>query len=624
VMTGGLREGNGVLCAGASEWEMGLRYWPGRGLPRERGPWIAGCAWVGGERLVFAEHYTGTVYRLELGSGRVTAVPGALDRPRAIYSTGDGLAIVAEPERCRLTLLDEEARVSSRIELGGLRPWHAAPWGDDWLVVDAEVGGVFLVERTGSQWRLPVPFATHSLRSAIPLDAGSYLLLDRGAQLLCRLTLAGEVTWRFGHYCEPSGEPDHLTSAEHAVPHPHGGVVVCDTRNNRVLHVGDDAQVLRAWGGVERAGSALGCLWAPLAATVTPGGEIIVADSLSGRLVRLEGRRPERVLWGDPAVARCDFYHPRCQEPTERGFLVADSYHNRVVHVDVRGEELARFDSLLGQPLFWPRFATRLGSSTFVSDSRNGRVIQIPDGGAPKELRPHVAGKPIRLCDPHFLRRCPGGLVLSDTGANRALLLGDDGEVRRAWGGAHDRLPGQLFVPALDLHDLYLMENGEAWVVDTGNHRILRVGPGGALLQTIDALKRPDGSPDRPLYAPRSVEPLGEGRLLVCDAGNNRVLSISTEGRIERGYGGARGHAVGHLSDPRFARRFGNRVLISDYGNNRLLSVRLAAMEAPVSRGAGRGPASSASRRGFLDPASLRGRKSGGAGAHRNTETFKR
>lgn len=573
--------------------ELGPRYLPGARLPQRPGPWVAGVAWLDDGTIACTDWRGGAAHVVDPDSGReFGSVPG-LHGPRGVHAVPGGRFVVCEPERQRLTVCSSSGIVA-QIGTGEIKPWYAALWRGGWLIVDAGSNEVHLLV-DGISRRIPLGYEPHALRSAVPGGADTFVLCDQGGHVVTELTVSGEVIRQLGTYLRPAGLSGSFIGPEHALPMPDGSVVVTDTRSNQIVRATWDGGYDVLVGGGGMLGADPGLVWSPIAAASGPGGKVAVADAANGRVVVVNPDGTTRSVWGTPVVASFAFQYPRSQQPTERGFLVADSYHNRIVEIDPAGSILREFTHAGGVDFFWPRFATCIEGVTFLCDSRNGRILRCREEGSLEPFTLTLAGRTLPVRDPHTIRQVPGGLLLTDTKSNRVVRATLEGEVRDLWEGPpsnpDDDARGTVIDAGLkDIHDADLTRAGSLWVADTGHSRLVHLSCDGDVLHVMQSLTLPDGSPASPLSYPRTVEVLDECHLLVTDSGNHRVVVLDTEGRIIWSYGsGARGHAHGCLSDPRHAAWYGARtVLISDYGNNRLLRVpgpELAPQGADTSRG---------------------------------------
>jgi hypothetical protein len=133
-----------------------------------------------------------------------------------------------------------------------------------------------------------------------------------------------------------------------------------------------------------------------------------------------------------------------------------------------------------------------------------------------------------------------------------------------------------------------VLGDGSILIADTGNDRIRRVVPGGAITAWAgsgSAGFSGDGgaATQARLNAPTGLALLPDGSVLIADTGNNRIRRVSTSGTISTVAGGAAGGSGGdgapatsaQLSAPAGIARLGTSgaFVIADTGNQRLRRV---------------------------------------------------
>jgi hypothetical protein len=562
------------------ETEIGLTYLPGRELPEHPRSWISACTSLGSDRLAFSLYDPGTILVLDARSGYISARFDGFAGIRGLWQDGHNRLIACQPDAHKICLLGEDGRILRTFTLEQIKPWHCARWGNRWLVVDADNRALWILNDLGQ----PIGTAASERplrepRAAIPTGEHTFVVCDRRRAVVAELDEQGTWLWHHGVYANAGNDEASLASPEFVLPLSDGGFLICDTRNNRVLRRDRAGGIALFAGGHGRIGSAPGHLNQPVSAAEC-GGRIFVADAANGRIVQYDQSGAETCPWGEPVVARSMFQFPRCMEPTQEGYLVADSYNNRIALIDEAGQLRRQWSEALNKPFFWPRFATEIGEDRFFCDSRNGRVLRAESEQLVAfTLRQH--GELVQMSDPHSVRAAPRGVSICDTDANRMVHVTREGEVLGSWGGEPHPIAtstpvrGHRIVEIADLHDGQFAHDETLWLVDTSNSRLLHIDQQGTVLATLSTLEcaRPGLAQD--LRWPRSVEVLDQDRLLITDAGNHRVIVVTTEGEIVGQFGGRRGHARGHLSDPRFSRHWNGQVLITDYQNHRLVRVPL-------------------------------------------------
>jgi hypothetical protein len=124
-------------------------------------------------------------------------------------------------------------------------------------------------------------------------------------------------------------------------------------------------------------------------------------------------------------------------------------------------------------------------------------------------------------------------ILVADEGRHRVVGITSDGQLALRAGSG---LPGQS-IADLDAPTGLSGADGQLHIADTGNHRILTIDGSG--LTRVSAGTGVGGSGEVPapaeqvaLNAPQAVLAVPDGRLVIADTGNNRVLLLNTDGTL--------------------------------------------------------------------------------------------
>ena len=193
-----------------------------------------------------------------------------------------------------------------------------------------------------------------------------------------------------------------------------------------------------------------------------------------------------------------------------------------------------------------------------------------------------------------------GQVYVADTHNNRVTIYQLDGKIARLVGELTDRIRGPegvlvhrngkvyvagawsgnvvvyengRVVAELDglssPHDLEQTDNGDIWLSDSGNHRIL-------LLSSELEIKRELGRQTYNFNGVRYLDLLDDGTLVAADKNNHQVKFIDRQGRLLRVLGdGKPGRGENQFTTPEGVEIKGNIMWLSDSGNNRILKYRL-------------------------------------------------
>ncbi len=185
---------------------------------------------------------------------------------------------------------------------------------------------------------------------------------------------------------------------------------------------------------------------------------------------------------------------------------VADTHNNRVTIYEMDGFE-ATLVGEIGNRIRGPEgVLAHPNGRIYVAGAWSGNVVAYADGEAVAELR--------GLSSPHDLERTPDGDIwLADAGNNRMLLLSPDLEVERELKGAPYDFDGVRYQDVLP--------DGALIAADKNNHQVKVIGAGGALLLVLGT-GRPGKGPNQ-FTTPEGIE-VRDDILWVSDSGNDRVV----------------------------------------------------------------------------------------------------
>ena len=188
-------------------------------------------------------------------------------------------------------------------------------------------------------------------------------------------------------------------------------------------------------------------------------------------------------------------------------------------------------------------------------------IVEIDEHGRLLWYLPHLD----RLGHPGSIQLLQNGNILvADEFCHVVLELGRDGSVVQQLGGWRDpgRRGNRLSSPRAASEAL----DGTQLIADTRNHRVLRV----AADRGVEALAEPTGG----LSSPTHAVLLPDGNLLVCDAGNRRVVEYDERGEVRAHWGDSR-PSRRLFSFPRSVESLaGGGLLVCDTAHDRVVVVQ--------------------------------------------------
>jgi len=346
---------------------------------------------------------------------------------------------------------------------------------------------------------------------------------------------------------------------------------------------------------------------------------ILVGTGTAGR--NLDPLDPTKTQLNSPSSVLRLHYAPR-----DGAFLIADSGNHRVLIVSADGSRIARFagtnregnqiDS--GNPknteLKEPSGVTELRNGrVLIADTGNNRVLVVSKDGDSVDLfagatrgNSVVRGDSIVQGDPKEIvlwrpsgvtELRDGRILITDSGNHRVLIVSADGSRIARFAGR-----GQEggYIDQGDLKETQLkrpsgvteLRDGRILITDTGNDRLLAISADGI---SVDPFGKTAASRDpswwlagpNTISGPKNAIELGSGGILIADAHSHRLWEVTADGKgVERLVGVADGKAGNHLdrcnpqqtqlSSPSSVAEWDNgRILVADTGNHRVLVVTL-------------------------------------------------
>ena len=299
---------------------------------------------------------------------------------------------------------------------------------------------------------------------------------------------------------------------------------------------------------------------APYSTVVGDKGTIYVSDSANNRIL-IWNKLPDKYGSKADAVLKTGLNSPAGMFVDKRQLFVADTGNNRILIYDLPLDDESRPKVILASGLKSPKAVFSDGNKLFVADTGNNRVLiwnSIPSRN-PREFDVVLGQASVSAFlankgnpNPNYnTMNAPSGLYsdgislyVSDTGNNRLLLFkeiptmnGWHADVVIGQDGFKDSKPnrGQKATESsFKAPENIFISDGKLYVCDTGNNRVLFFNitedldaAEGVIGQTnfkTSGMNAPNGVPNSyTLFAPTSIF-VKDGILYISDKGNNRVL----------------------------------------------------------------------------------------------------
>ena len=392
------------------------------------------------------------------------------------------------------------------------------------VVASLSLGEVALASRLAPPGEATIATA---VLNAIHYQRGETVVLATIAMVAIGLAAAMAVAWLF----DRTGERRSSAAARLLVPLLTVLLVGCGGRDSPVeLDEHTDADraaglptplpVVRTLGGP---GSVPGRFRKPRALAIDPqDGSFWIVDR-TGRVQRLDDDGTVIGGWEMPEF-RLGFPTGITVE-ADGTVLVPDTHYHRVVAFDREGRERLRFGSYGTEPgrFIYPTDVLRLEDGTLLVSEYGGadRVQAFsPQGEFLFGFDGSETGERFRR--PQSMAVREGELFIADSGNHRIVVTDLRGNLRRVLGGL-GREPGRLAYP----YGLAFDDDGTLLVTEFGNNRVQRLDPrDGTSLGTWGGF---GDSPGRLKY-PWAVD-VRDGAVAVLDSGNDR-LSVAAASSI--------------------------------------------------------------------------------------------
>lgn len=358
-----------------------------------------------------------------------------------------------------------------------------------------------------------------------------------------------------------------------------GNVYVADDINHRVVKLTPQLAFAGAWGGF---GTHLGQLAFPRALASDPAGDTYVANTANDRVEVYDPQGNFLRTIGTSARGPGQLTLPRgmAADPTGR-LLVSDTVGNRVETFAPGGQSyLEQWTAAGGSSLHFDApagLAVDPHGSVYLADRGNARLVRywgdgtyLGEVGGPAAL----GGAGLSGAGSVAVASGPDLAYVADSGHNRILVYGPTGALAARWGanggdGSAGSAPGAFDRPQAVAVD----GAGNAYVADTGNDRVVKLSPAGAVLAEWGGAGAGEGR----FRSPTGIAVDAAGRVYVVDGEDNRVEVFDANGRYLLKWG-ARGAGLGQLSQPTaIALDCNGSVYVADTHNNRLQRFDMAA-----------------------------------------------
>ena len=240
--------------------------------------------------------------------------------------------------------------------------------------------------------------------------------------------------------------------------------------------------------------------------------------------------------------------------PDGRQLFVSDTGNNRVVILDPETlQRLGEFGADHQSGTHDVAFDSN--GRVYVADTHKARVTIYEMKGLAARLVNELTGP---LQGPEGVLVHPNGRIYVAGAWSGNVVAFEDGKPMKELKG--------LSAP----HDLENTANGDIWLSDSGNDRLLLLSP------DLDIKRELKGSPYN-FNGVRYMDVMADGTLIVGDKDNDQIKIISSDGKLLKVVGsGQGGLGPGEFRTPEGVEIRGETVWLSDSGNDRVVKYKFS------------------------------------------------
>ncbi|MFZ5640509.1 MAG: 6-bladed beta-propeller [Bacillota bacterium] len=257
----------------------------------------------------------------------------------------------------------------------------------------------------------------------------------------------------------------------------------------------------------------------PLGVTVSPWGDVLIADSVNHRIAVFDRNGGFKKTLGGPGSGAGQFNYPSGVAVSGKKIYVADFYNQRVQVIDFDGKQLsvipsARDRQKVGPSVMPVTVTTDRSGNLYVSDLSLQRILVFNDAGKFIRSFGRAGSNPGELS-------YVNGIAVDDDGDGRIYLSNSNN------GRVDEYTMDGRFVKTISGSRVltnpkgitFDRDNHRVYVADTFAHQIFGIGTDGNVFENIGKRGIDSGG----FNFPTAVATDDEGRLYIADRENNRV-----------------------------------------------------------------------------------------------------
>ncbi|OPH47985.1 hypothetical protein BC351_39035 [Paenibacillus ferrarius] len=411
-------------------------------------------------------------------------------------------------------------------------------------------------------------------RCVFPTESGHFLIADSKHHYIMMINRNKEMIWSYGEKNNPGFAPGRLMYPYMALELPSGHILIAEHQANRITEVSLNREIVWQYGNNpvdETTSPRKNYLNGPNFAQMLPNGELVISDSMNGRILVIDRNYAIHFKYGLTPKDYHILNFPRSVQLLKNGrFLIADSRNDRIVEMDRTGEIYFEYGNeavFANRTLKWPRcvYKDEKRNHYLISDGFNQRFIIIDQNkkvlNEIKSITYQTEAIPLR--DPHSVESLlDDKLLITDSGSNIVCIIDRNGQVN--WMYSNEQFPLD------DPHYATVSRGNSIYIVDTNHSRLIEVDLStNTVLNVIDAVYTKDHRKIK-LNKPKWIDLISENELAILDSQNNYLMVVNISDKAHP--------VIEQMTDPticnsRWAYRQDQAYYISDFWQHDLIQV---------------------------------------------------